>query len=840
MERKCRTAVSEAAKAAGRPEPTEAQFKAIEDQISAQMRRLARTDPDWRTYTRDQQLTQAASAAMTDIKEAAARKLENAQRQILRVAETEQRVQALQDSFKGTKGHSGTRAEALKRDFELTHISIAAERKIAQGGLMDLIEAAGDKQGSGVGRKVLMAVFDAENPLMTKDIVGEIFKNADGSTGNKVATTAARAWLDTIEALRTRFNAAGGDVGRLDYGYVPQPHDTAKVRKAGVDGWVDKTAPLVDRNRYLNEDGSRMDDAQLKTFLRGAYETLSTEGLNKSEPGAFQGTGARANRGGESRQIHFADGDAWSQYMKDFGRGSIYDAMMGHIGGITRDIALVERYGPDANANARLQFDLAARADGTQVQKLVGTFDIAPQTYWNMITGKVGAPVDQTLANTFSMVRNLQTSAKLGGAVISSVTDLGTLAMNTGYNRLPYWQLVKDIGSQASKETRDWMSSHGMIAESTANEINRWSGDHMGSNWSGKLANSVLKWSLLNAWTDGLRQGFTMSMNAGLAKMAKSEWGALSGFDQSRLTRAGINEADWKVLNSIEPEQFKGRELMTPQAIKASEHKDANSIAAKVFGFIHDESEYAVVNPDLATRAIITQGGTQAGTWNGEIARTVAQFKSFPIAMVTRHWARMLEGDHDAQGAPMLANRALYSFALMATATGLGAVATQEKQILQGKDPIDMSKPRFWLKALAQGGGLSIAGDLFLVDPASSSTDAATTAIKNLAGPTVGTVTDLALKVITENIWQAAEGKDTHWEAEAVQWAKAQTPALNLWWLKPMVEHGFTNAMNESLSPGYLSRVQQRAYKDFHQQYWWSPKDQLPQRAPDLGAAVPN
>jgi hypothetical protein len=51
-------------------------------------------------------------------------------------------------------------------------------------------------------------------------------------------------------------------------------------------------------------------------------------------------------------------------------------------------------------------------------------------------------------------------------------------------------------------------------------------------------------------------------------------------------------------------------------------------------------------------------GGQQAGTWGGELARTVMQFKSFPIAMFTRHWARMLEGDHGADGAPLLANRA--------------------------------------------------------------------------------------------------------------------------------------------------------------------------------------
>lgn len=834
---KCRQAVDEAAKAAGRAAPTDAQYARIEDMMSDAMRSLARQDPAaWRGMTRDQQLQAGGKYAMDRIAEAAQRKLENAQRQILKVAETESRIELLRQSYAETPGHNGTRAEALKRDFELTHIGIAAERKIAQGELFSLIEAAGDKQGAGLGRKFLMTLFDAENPGMTRDLVREIFKNADGHTKNSVAGAAARAWLDVIEGLRTRFNAAGGDVGKLEYGWTPNPWDTAKIRK-GRDAFAQFLMDKVDRSKYVLEDGSRMNDTELFDFLNNAVETLATEGLNKSEPGQFKGTGSRANRGSEQRQIHFKDGDAWVDVMAKYGRGNIYDAMMGHISGMVRDIGLVERYGPDAAANARLQFDLAAREDGTKPGKLVGAFSTNPETFWDMISGKVGAPKDEALANTMSMVRNLQTAAKLGGAVISSVTDLGTLLMTTGYNRLPYWQLMKDVASQGSKETREFMSTHGMIAESIAGELNRWSGDHIGNNWSGKLSNSIMRWSLLNAWTDSLRQGFTMTMNAGLAKMAKTEWGRLSEFDRSRLSRSGITEADWSALQGVVPAQFKGRELLTPQAIKQSGIDGADALAAKVFGLIHDESEFAVVNPDLRTRAVTTFGGQQAGTYGGEIARTVMQFKSFPIAMFTRHWSRLLDGDHGSDGAPLLANRALYAFALMASTTALGAVATQAKQVLQGKDPIDMTKGRFWAKALAQGGGFGIAGDLFLIDPAGSATDSATTAIKNLAGPTVGTVTDLVLKNITENIWQAAEGKDTHWEAELLNWSRQQAPGASLWWLKPMIEHGFVNAMNESMSPGYLSRVQQRAQKDWGQKYWWAPRDALPQRAPDLAAA---
>lgn len=837
MLKKCRQAIDEAAKAAGRAIPTEAQAKAIEDRISSQMRLLAREDSArWKTLTRDQQMTEAADRAMQDIQAEALRKLNNAERQIVKTAETENRVVAVQESYANTPGHSGTRAEAFKRDMVVTHHLATAERKIAFGQLTSLIEAAGDKTGVGLGKRFLMMAFNAENRGMTADIAREVFSKADGHTGNRVATAAAKAWLETIEALRTRFNNAGGDVGKVDYGWLPQPWDTAKIRK-GRDAFAQFMMDHVDRSRMVREDGSLMSDAEVFDFLNASAETLATEGLNKSEPGAFKGTGAKANKGKDHRQIHFKDGDSWLAVMEQYGKGSLYDAMMGHIGVMTRDITLVERYGPDANANARLQMDLAVRHDGTTTQRPVGTFSINPQTYWDMLSGKVGAPADEGLAQTMSMVRNLQTAAKLGGAVISSVTDLGTLVMTAGYNKLPYWRMVKDIGAQASKETRDFMSAHGMIAESVADAMNRWSGDHLGTNWSGKMANSVMRWSFLNAWTDGLRQGFMLTMNAGLARMAKKQWGQLSEFDRSRLTRAGFSEADWASLNAVPSTKWKGRELLTPQTIL--ENGGSNDLAAKVFGFIHDESEFAVVNPDMATRAIVTMGGQQAGTYSGEIARTIMQFKSFPIAMMTRHWARMLEGDHGANGAPLLANRTIYSMALLATATGLGAIATQEKQILQGKDPIDMTKPRFWAKAIAQGGGFGIAGDLFLIDPTNNATDSATTAIKNIAGPTVGTATDLVLKNITENIWQAAEGKDTHWQAELVNWARGQTPGNSLWWVRPMVDHGFMNAMNESMSPGYLSRVQQKARKDWNQQYWWKPRDVTPDRAPDLSAAIP-
>ena len=157
MLNKCRQMVDEAAKAAGRPIPTDAQYARIEDALSKQMRQLARRDPAaWRTLSRDQQMQMAGAAAMKDIADAAQRKMDNAQRQIVREAATTTRIDDLQALLKGKKHMDGTRAEALKMDLQNVYHDIAGERKIAQGGLISLIEAAGETKGAGLGRGLLL------------------------------------------------------------------------------------------------------------------------------------------------------------------------------------------------------------------------------------------------------------------------------------------------------------------------------------------------------------------------------------------------------------------------------------------------------------------------------------------------------------------------------------------------------------------------------------------------------------------------------------------------------------------------------------------------------------
>ncbi len=809
--------------AAGR-KLTDAQLVDIESRLRRTQTLLAREDINaWRAMSVDQRLTLAADRAMADIKAEAQRKVRNAALQVLKTAATEDRIGVHQ------RTHSGeTRTRALVRDLEQTELQVSAIKRELTTGLLDSMRAAGSKQGAGVGRRLAMMLWDVDNPAMTRDLALEVFRGADGSTGNKLAQSGAKAWLETIEAARVRFNAAGGDVGRLDYGYLPQPHDQMKVLRAGKDAWAQQTLTKLDRSRYLNADGTRMDDAALLDFLRASWDTIATGGANKREPGAFAGSGARANRGAESREIHFKDGDAYLQYLNEFGGGSMYDAMMGHVAQKARDIALTERYGPNPANQMRLQMDLAARADGGNAGE-GRAFGQRVETYWNIVSGDAMTVAGRgLLAQIGQDVRNIQVAGKLAGALLSSITDLGTYFTTVGYNKLPYWQAVQNMVGANRKQAREFMAAHGLMAETLMSSLNRWTGENVRDGITGRLANSTMKLSMLNAWTDGLRRAFQMTMMQGLARLHGTPWAKLSEYDRWRMESKGITEADWKAINAAKLDDFNGTELLTPDAVADPQ------AATKLLALIVDESETAIINPDLATRAWAT-AGEQRGTMRGELWRSAMQFKSFPIAMISRHWRRALDTPQGLEGAPMLANRLAYATALGLSLTALGAIAFQSKQIVAGKDPVDMTTGKFWARAAAQGGAAGFFGDLLL----ENTTDSLSRAdpLFRLAGPTAGSAADL-YELTKGNLDELAAGKPTHAGGEALRFARSHLPYVNLWYGKTALERGFLNDIQESVSPGYLARQRQRMRKDWAQDFWWGPGDNAPARAPDFGAAV--
>lgn len=837
--------VAQINQAAGK-ELTQAQLANIEERLHAAGRQLAyeaSKDPaaaqKWRQMTPDQRTLAAADKAMQDIAAEATKTVERANLQILKTAATEERIRDAQARVPrdnvvrrllGLSGRTPTRSEALVRDMERTEVLAKSIQREGISQMLDTIEAAGSGQGAGLGRRAAMALFDVDNPAMTRALVSEIYANGQGGTGNALAQRAAKAWLDAIDGLRQRFNAAGGDVGKLDYGYIPLPDSQIRMLRAGKAQWVADVLPAVDRGRYLNPDGTRMSDAEVQAVLERIFESKSSGGANKTDPGQFRGDGMRANRGSQHRELHLKDGEAYLQYLAKYGEGSMYDAMMGHVGKLARDIALVERYGPNPANQMRLQFDLARRVDKVpDNQSLPRRFLLRPESYWEVLSGNATAPDSAAWAAVGQGVRNVQTAGKLAGALLSSVTDLGTYFVTTGFNRLSYFQALANIGKAQTRGAKQYLNAHGLMAESLIGDLNRWTGEHIANSITGRLANSTMRLSLLNAWTDSLRRAFSLTMMQGMARLHGTEWAKLTEYDRWRLESKGLTEADWKAIQAAPVDDLNGTPVLSPGGIKSSEAR------TKYLALILDESETAIINPDLATRALSSGGGTQAGTVRGELARAVMQFKSFPFAMISRHWRRIMDVPPNLDGTPAMANPLIYAGALMTSLTALGAIAFQSKQVMQGKDPVDMTTAKFWARAAAQGGAFGFYGDLMLGDTTDSLTPGDT--MFRLLGPTAGSVAD-AFELTKGNIDEALAGKDTKAGAEAVRFARSHLPYINLWYLRAALDRAALHGIQENLSPGYLERLKKRARKDWNQEFWWEPGEIEPARAPDFEAAA--
>jgi hypothetical protein len=821
-----------------------AKIKAIDDAMSAKMRDLARQDPQaWAAKSADQRATEAAQAVMQDIKAEAARAEYLGTLQLLKTAETNQRIA----DAKQASAMNLTQSQALIRDIQNTHAYTHALHDEAISTLGDMLDAASSKDGTGILRNLAMRIWDMDNPQMTADVVREVFKGADGHTGNRAAQAGARAWLDTIESLRLRFNAAGGDVGKLAYGYLSQAHDAVKIQAVSAAEWARKVAPLLDRRQYLREDGSIMPDAELLPMLEGVHATLASNGLNKVEPGQYKGIGKRANAGSDRRVLHFQDGDAWMAYMRDFGEGSLYDAMIGHVGHMTRNIGLVERMGPNPEMQFKLQADIAQRADGVGSLKN-RSWENTPEAYWAIASGKTGTPENATIAKYAQDARNVQTAAKLGGAIVSSFTDVGTIAATLHYGRLPYFDMLKNIGRNLGKDHREFLRSHGIIAEHLTSTLNRWTGDNMTHSLTGRVASSVMKLSLMNAWTDGLRSAFSATMMQGFARKTGTAWAKLDEWDRWLMTRKGITEDDWNIISQATPTERDGVKYLTRDSIVATRQDGAAQAATKWMAFVSDEAQFAVVNPDMATRAIVTGGGMPAGTLRGEAMRTFMQFKSFPLAMLTRHWGRVFDTPQGLEGAPAgfgaqtgaggTVNRMAVLAGLNVSLMVLGAVALQTKAMLQGKDPYDMTEGKFWTRALGQGGGMGYLGDFLTKDPTEQRGSNFEQAGGVIMGPTGGAVGGLVGDLMLTNAWESFKGKDTHAGAEALRWGNSQLPYVGLWQTRGAWEHWFLHNAQEAVNPGYLGRMRARAMKDWNQDYYWQPGEAVPDRAPDLSRAV--
>jgi hypothetical protein len=673
------------------------------------------------------------------------------------------------------------------------------------------------------------------NKAQLNNMIKEVFNE---STGDASARELALAWKEASEYLRKRFNAAGGAIPkRSDWG-LPQQHSAVKVREVDFNEWRDFIIGRLDFEQMKDmETGLRFSKERLEFALKDVYDTISSDGASKIKPsGRPTGGKSLANRNADHRFLVFKNADAWMEYQQKFGNDNPFDVMMGHISNMSRDIAFMERLGPNPMATKNFikqTLEKSASGDPKAIDAANSTNRKIDELY-NILRGTHNTPVNRRWGTTFAGIRQLLQAAQLGAASISAITDVNFNRIARRMNGLPQtktlMQYVKLLQPLGAEEMGKLAIRIGLTAEgwsTLAAAQMRYTGEISGPEVTRRVADFVMRASLLSPMTQAGRWAFGMEFLGTLADNVGKSFDELDPVFRKAMERYNINGDRWDIIRQTELYDYKGAKFLRAEDIEFRDDIDprlARELATDIMRMVETETNFAVPSTSIRGRAALT-GDAPPGTLGGEMVRSFAMYKNFGVTLMMTHIAR-------GAATPGVKGKGRYYADLILSTTLMGALAIQLKEMSKGRDPRSVEDPEFWGAAFLQGGGLGIFGDFLFSDVNRYGGGLEQT----IAGPVVGLVDDIR-KLTIGNIYQAAQGEDTNVASEMIGLAQRYTPGTSLWYMRLGLERMVFDQAKLWADPDAGKKIRRNIRKyqrEYGQDYWWTPGQMQPSRGPDF------
>lgn len=792
----------------------------------------------------------AAAAAAADAKKILRQQTERRRRLMLKQVQTARRLHRNISDYRNLAGEANA-ADALPALFE----NDQAAR----------FESVDQIRGALRGRyHRMMGEFLKKH---ARNVIGQVKKKADldnlvremhgEGTGDIAAQEMALAVRDTLDQARRDFNAAGGDIGKLDDFGVPHSHDAERIRAGGgtraeqFEAWRAAIDPELDWQRIRDFETDLPFDlgpSQRKTeFLRAIFDDVLSDGWNRREPGFVAQGLSTANSRADARVLHFRDGSAWLRYNRQYGRSDPFAVINTHLDGLARDTALMRVLGPNPKAGfefARQTAEKQAKTAGwkmTPTRRLLSSSNEAEvatkarlaENMLALLSGAANEPVNDKLASFLAGTRNVLTSAHLGSAMIGATTDVGFQAMAARHLGMPAGRVIaRQAKLLASEGARDQALRAGVIADQLANvgvAQARLNLDATGPEITERLAEATMRLSGLTAWTEAGRHAFQLEMMGFLADQTSKTWDELPDPIRSLFLEArGFDADQWDIIRSTELHRDpSGATFLVPDDIRHRTDIDADQadgLALRLMGAIQEQAEFAIPSQTLRGRASVG-GAARPGSVIGELSRSVLMYKNFALTIMFRHLRRYFLASVNGTRA---GNIAMFFGYL----TLMGAAAVQLKEVAKGRDPRDMTTAKFLGAAVLQGGGLGIFGDYF----AAAENRFGGGLGQAVSGPMVAFAHDSI--VLGKQLGMEVAGvENANAGRHTVNYLKRYTPLSSLWWGRLALERQGFDRLQEALDPEArqaLRRRERRRRRDYGNDSWWRPGEGAPRRGPDF------
>ncbi|MGS4947438.1 hypothetical protein ACVDG3_18320 [Meridianimarinicoccus sp. RP-17] len=700
-------------------------------------------------------------------------------------------------------------------------------------------------------------------------------------TGDAIARQLADAVRDTQERARSLYNSLGGDIGKLANRGLAHIHNADKIETAGFEAWF-KTLwdnRLIDWSRIENFDtgkpfavsaDARPFESDARRFLEQVYEGITSKGWNTREPSLGMGGTAMYNRRKEHRVLHFRDGDAWMQYNDAFGQYNPFEAIVGELRGMARDIALMSNFGPNPTQGVEFRAQiLAKQVAGVDGERLVSGLNVLAgglrasagdlkkvrtlrsvidrknkkaRVVLRHLNGAVNVPHDKFMAAFFAGTRNLLTAAQLGAAPLSQLSDLGTMrlaAKAIGMNpTAPLVQTMKLLTSNISQqEARDM----GYVFDTwfdTGSAHARFMGDIWSPEITSRITNAVLRANGLAMMTDRARTAMRVTFSHELGEQAGKSFADLDPRLRRFMENRGLTAAEWDLLRdpAVMFTSPGGGKVITPSWFvehSSLPRAQAERLALKLGGIIEARTELGVPSASARGRATLL-GDRAPGSIPGELLNSGVMYKSYALSVMFNQIQRVAEMSS-------LGEKGTYIVAFMSQMTILGAVSLQLKDIAKGNDPRPMTTPTFWAQAFLQGGGIGIFGDFFSSTTSRTGGGLGETA----AGPVIGAISDVG-RAVNSNVARVADGKAPLIGRDMVNLLRRYNPLATFQPLLPIPTRlALDRLLWDQIQPlvdpeveDLRYRAEQRLKRDYNTQSWWRRGDPAPSRGPDLSNAM--
>lgn len=407
-----------------------------------------------------------------------------------------------------------------------------------------------------------------------------------GITGDAEAQAAARILRTRAEEARLAANRQGANIGRLDGWAGPQSHDPDRLRAATEATWRDQIKPLLDLERSF----PGLDPKQIDEVLGEIWATVVTGRDRQStarQRGQRVGPANLARSLEASRVLHFKDAASWSAYAKVYAGGNIVTDMIGHLAQMARTVSLMQVMGPnpqsfleqvierrraEARTGARGNADQAVR-DLRQLKADLDRGEGAIGRAFAEVMGDTHAVHSITGAKISSGVRALTSMAKLGAAVVSSVTDLATYAAAARWQGKSLLAGYGDalgalLAGRTTDQQRQIVSMLGVAVDSLQGDM--LSRFDTAENLPGRLAaasNAFFRLSGLTWWTQRLKGAFAAMQGALAGENARLAHAELDDAYRHVLALHGIDEQRWEVLRQAVSQQADGRAYIMPDDV---------------------------------------------------------------------------------------------------------------------------------------------------------------------------------------------------------------------------------------------------------------------------------